>query len=288
MTVQLAVVPQCLELPRRAHSTLGGPGHRLRHLPPAAGAGSAAHDGGHPRLSEAALAHRAWLHGTQRPPGAGPCRHGARDLWRGAKLRDLPCPRLLHHLPRECAGDSHDPGARSRPPVARDPGRPGGTGQPRPGRLPHDSREGRPGRAPRPARPATRRRAARPATSVRRSQWRPCMPPAPAAAREHRSSAAAPQCTWRTSAPSTRRWPAATSSRCQGCHARPQCLDCHRGTPERTPQYHPQTFLERHPAAAYARETNCSDCHNSGGILPELPCAGRPRQPSGGARGGVP
>jgi len=50
---------------------------------------------------------------------------------------------------------------------------------------------------------------------------------------------------------------------CQGCHARPQCLDCHRGTPERTPQYHPQTFLERHPAAAYARETNCADCHNS-------------------------
>ncbi len=56
----------------------------------------------------------------------------------------------------------------------------------------------------------------------------------------------------------------ATSSQqtCQGCHTRPQCLDCHRGTPERTPQYHPQTFLERHPAAAYARETNCSDCHN--------------------------
>ena len=53
---------------------------------------------------------------------------------------------------------------------------------------------------------------------------------------------------------------------CQGCHTRPQCLDCHRGTPERTPQYHPQTFLARHPAAAYARETNCSDCHNSAGF----------------------
>jgi len=50
---------------------------------------------------------------------------------------------------------------------------------------------------------------------------------------------------------------------CQACHTRPQCLDCHRTTPERTPQYHPQTFLERHPAAAYARETNCADCHNS-------------------------
>jgi hypothetical protein len=50
---------------------------------------------------------------------------------------------------------------------------------------------------------------------------------------------------------------------CQACHVRAQCLDCHRGTPERTPQYHPQTFLARHPAAAYARETNCADCHNS-------------------------
>jgi hypothetical protein len=60
--------------------------------------------------------------------------------------------------------------------------------------------------------------------------------------------------------------PLATSNQqsCQGCHVRPQCLDCHRGTPDRTPQYHPQTFLERHPAAAYARETNCSDCHNPG------------------------
>lgn len=60
--------------------------------------------------------------------------------------------------------------------------------------------------------------------------------------------------------------PLATSNEqtCQGCHVRPQCLDCHRGTPDRTPQYHPQTFLERHPAAAFARETNCSDCHNPG------------------------
>jgi len=60
--------------------------------------------------------------------------------------------------------------------------------------------------------------------------------------------------------------PVATSDPqyCQGCHVRPQCLDCHRGTPDRTPQYHPQTFLERHPAAAYARETNCTDCHNPG------------------------
>lgn len=49
---------------------------------------------------------------------------------------------------------------------------------------------------------------------------------------------------------------------CEGCHVRTQCLDCHRPTATRTPEYHPQTFLARHPAAAYARETDCSDCHN--------------------------
>ena len=51
---------------------------------------------------------------------------------------------------------------------------------------------------------------------------------------------------------------------CEGCHARPQCLDCHRPNPaDATPGYHPAGFLTRHPASAYSRETNCSDCHNS-------------------------
>lgn len=52
---------------------------------------------------------------------------------------------------------------------------------------------------------------------------------------------------------------------CSGCHVRPQCLDCHRpNAAEATPGYHPAGFLSRHPAAAYSRETSCSDCHNSG------------------------
>jgi hypothetical protein len=46
---------------------------------------------------------------------------------------------------------------------------------------------------------------------------------------------------------------------------RPQCLDCHRPNPaDPTPGYHPAGFLSRHPAAAYTRETSCSDCHNTG------------------------
>ena len=52
---------------------------------------------------------------------------------------------------------------------------------------------------------------------------------------------------------------------CSGCHARPQCLDCHRpNTADATPGYHPAGFLSRHPSAAYSRETSCSDCHNTG------------------------
>jgi Doubled CXXCH motif (Paired_CXXCH_1) len=52
---------------------------------------------------------------------------------------------------------------------------------------------------------------------------------------------------------------------CEGCHVRPQCLDCHRPNPaDPTPGYHPAGFLSRHPAAAYTRETSCSDCHNAG------------------------
>jgi hypothetical protein len=59
----------------------------------------------------------------------------------------------------------------------------------------------------------------------------------------------------------------ARMSSCQGCHVRAQCLDCHRpeasGTSTRQ-AYHPQGFLTRHPASAYAREATCTDCHNPG------------------------
>jgi hypothetical protein len=59
----------------------------------------------------------------------------------------------------------------------------------------------------------------------------------------------------------------ARASSCEGCHIRAQCLDCHRPDPSGTPTrqaYHPQGFLTRHPAAAYSREANCTDCHNPG------------------------
>jgi hypothetical protein len=58
------------------------------------------------------------------------------------------------------------------------------------------------------------------------------------------------------------------------------CLDCHRpdgarpsgdvlqsgnerqSEVTRRSGFHPRAFLTRHPSSAYAREANCSDCHN--------------------------
>jgi hypothetical protein len=50
---------------------------------------------------------------------------------------------------------------------------------------------------------------------------------------------------------------------CAGCHARENCLDCHRPSAGAAAAgYHPADFLGRHPVSAYTRETSCSDCHN--------------------------
>lgn len=50
---------------------------------------------------------------------------------------------------------------------------------------------------------------------------------------------------------------------CASCHARAECLSCHRPDAS-TPSggYHPAGFLTRHPAASYARQTSCAGCHN--------------------------
>lgn len=52
---------------------------------------------------------------------------------------------------------------------------------------------------------------------------------------------------------------------CTACHAQADCLACHRANPAQPAgggDYHPAGFLVRHPSAAYARQTTCSDCHN--------------------------
>jgi hypothetical protein len=57
---------------------------------------------------------------------------------------------------------------------------------------------------------------------------------------------------------------AASSGSCTACHARADCLDCHRPDAGTTAGFHPVGFLARHPSAAYARETSCAECHNQG------------------------
>jgi len=58
----------------------------------------------------------------------------------------------------------------------------------------------------------------------------------------------------------------ATPRTCATCHVRDDCLSCHRpGARESSAggDYHPTGFLVRHPAATYARQTACGDCHNA-------------------------
>ena len=53
---------------------------------------------------------------------------------------------------------------------------------------------------------------------------------------------------------------------CATCHVQADCLSCHRAEESRQKSggdYHPAGFLVRHPSAAYARQTTCSDCHNA-------------------------
>ncbi len=51
---------------------------------------------------------------------------------------------------------------------------------------------------------------------------------------------------------------------CATCHARSDCLDCHRAdAATRAGSYHPTGFLASHPAQAYGRQSSCADCHNT-------------------------
>lgn len=79
---------------------------------------------------------------------------------------------------------------------------------------------------------------------------------------------------------------AARPTSCAGCHARSDCLECHRPDAARAAGYHPRGFLARHPSAAYARETNCSDCHNSAGFCVTCHAASGLASPRGPLRPG--
>src|ERR1041385_5069523 len=116
------------------HRALLRPGFRVRHLPPAAGAGDDAAAGAGGQVPRPAFA-----------PGRGLPRHRSRRARRPVErkrrrrpgrgeLRHLPRARFLRFLPRECAGGVVDPGARAGPalpdaaPRAKGAGRPRGEG----------------------------------------------------------------------------------------------------------------------------------------------------------------
>jgi hypothetical protein len=55
----------------------------------------------------------------------------------------------------------------------------------------------------------------------------------------------------------------ATPRTCESCHARAECVTCHRPDAGSAPGgYHLAGFLTRHAAAAYSRQTSCAGCHN--------------------------
>ena len=59
----------------------------------------------------------------------------------------------------------------------------------------------------------------------------------------------------------------AAAATCAGCHAREDCLECHRPDPAAGPPgFHTADWLSRHPVGAYGRESSCSDCHNPRGF----------------------
>jgi hypothetical protein len=53
----------------------------------------------------------------------------------------------------------------------------------------------------------------------------------------------------------------ARSTTCSSCHARAECLECHRPATGNG-EYHPPGFLTRHPTWAFQRQTECASCHN--------------------------
>lgn len=50
---------------------------------------------------------------------------------------------------------------------------------------------------------------------------------------------------------------------CAACHARSECLDCHRPGAGNAGSYHRAGFLTSHPSAAYNRQSDCAECHNT-------------------------
>lgn len=77
----------------------------------------------------------------------------------------------------------------------------------------------------------------------------------------HAAPATHEAASWRTAHGSLA---AARPQNCATCHARSECLACHRpDAAQPSGNFHPAGFLVSHPAQAYSRGTSCADCHNT-------------------------
>jgi len=54
---------------------------------------------------------------------------------------------------------------------------------------------------------------------------------------------------------------ASRSNSCETCHEERFCTGCHDGPS--SGGYHPPDFVARHPAEAFGRDAECSNCHNT-------------------------
>jgi hypothetical protein len=54
---------------------------------------------------------------------------------------------------------------------------------------------------------------------------------------------------------------AADGTSCATCHTESYCVECHEGPSEGG--YHPPSFVARHAADAFGRDTECASCHNT-------------------------
>ncbi len=92
-----------------------------------------------------------------------------------------------------------------------------------------------------------------------------------AAALPSRTRAAAPGVGLQAHLPASHRSPfflrshqtlaASKPDACATCHTQAYCAECHDGTAPAS--FHPDGFVDTHPAAAYGREMECANCHDA-------------------------
>ena len=244
----------------------------LRRLPPAAGAGGPAHPSAGGGVPGSRIASR---------PGvrlAGPWEAGAGEGSAGRRLvRHVPCPRLLHRVPRQRPGGAGHPGTVARTRALWRTRRSSRRRRTTPTRTSCAAMEVRPGRERRSAPSAIPRRAASPATPARLPACRRSPRPAPGRGRGaviHRERPASHGLDFSElhAEPASAR-----PQSCSACHARPECLSCHR--PDAAPTHAglpPRRLPHQSPGGGLQQGELLQRLPQPGAVLRQLPPECRP------------